>query len=428
MELIDKKGDILVVDDEDTNLHVLSSVLKHDYKLFVANNSKRALNILENNTPDLILLDIMMPEVDGFKLAKIIKSSKEFEDIPIIFITARTDIDSILEGFNIGAVDYITKPFNAQELSKRVEIQINLIRAKNKIITQNLELERLNKDLEETKQLLEKRNEDFIITQDNIEEHAFKINQLNQKLMESEHKLMKKNEELTKINFEKDKFFSIIAHDLKSPFSGLLGLTNILEEEFESLDDSEIKEMLEALNITTKRIYNLIENLLEWSRLQQGRIEARPDIVYLKQLIKSVSELFENLLKNKNLSINNMLTKDDIAFCDESMILTAIRNLLSNSIKFSNRGSYIDIKKQSEDENSITISISDYGVGIEEKTLEKLFKIDKQVSTPGTMGERGTGLGLMISKEFINKNQGDLWLESQLGKGTTYFIKLNKKL
>jgi two-component system sensor histidine kinase/response regulator len=428
MDIIDKKADILIVDDEDTNLHVLSSALKNNYRLYIANNARRALDILENNSPDLILLDIMMPEMDGFQLTKILKSDEKYSEIPIIFITAKTDVDSLVEGFNLGAVDYITKPFNLKELNKRVDLQIKLIQAKNKIISQNHELEILNNDLQETKQMLEKRNEDFIITQDNIEEHAFKINQLNQKLMESEYQLMKKNEELTQLNFDKDKFFSIIAHDLKSPFSGLLGINQILEDEFDTLGDDEMKEMIEALNITTKRIYNLIENLLEWSRLQQGRISLQPEIIYVKKLVNSVEELFLNLLKTKDLKINNFLDDNLHVMADEGMLHTALRNMISNSIKFSHSGKSIDISKYQEDDESVTLRIRDYGVGIEPENLLKLFKINEQLSTPGTLGERGTGLGLLISKEFVLKNKGDLWIESEKGEGTSYFLKLMKKL
>lgn len=421
-----KNGSILVVDDQPNNLKVISSVLNEEYNLSIANSGEKALKILDKIKPDLILLDIMMPDMDGYEVCKRIKMQSHLQEIPIIFLTAKTDIEDIIKGFDLGAVDYITKPFNIKEVKVRINNHLNLAFAKNIIIEQKNELEKYNKQLEETQLELEKRNEDLIIAHDAVEEHAARIVRMNQVLMESEYNLKEANKDLKKSNSEKDKFFSIIAHDLKSPFSGLLGLLEMLDNNESDFTESERKDVISTLYNSSKNVYSLINNLLEWSRMQQNSIQFSPEEVYVSDIITSVIELSEFKAKEKNISIINIIPDNTRITVDPMMIATVFRNLISNAIKFSNERTTITLEAEDLDEKFYEFSVIDEGTGIDDIIKNKLFKIDEHITNVGTNNESGTGLGLILCKEFINKHGGEIGVESEVGKGSRFYFTLPK--
>ncbi|MDD1437652.1 tetratricopeptide repeat protein [Dolichospermum sp. ST_sed10] len=249
-----------------------------------------------------------------------------------------------------------------------------------------------------------------------LEEKIAIIREINDKLYLSEESL--------KLNVQtKVKLFSIIAHDLRSPFNALVGLTEILNNKAESLSPSKIKELSIHINKSSNNVLTLIDNLLSWSRSQRGRIELKPESINLKSIVESCFEVASISAKEKNISLKSKLNKNDIAYADKDTISTVIRNLISNAIKFTSNDGEINIWAYNRND-TIDIYISDTGVGICEKDLKHLFKIDKNISTKGTNQESGTGLGLIICKEFIEKNNGSISCESELNVGTTFIITL----
>jgi signal transduction histidine kinase len=240
--------------------------------------------------------------------------------------------------------------------------------------------------------------------------------------------LSQAKETLEKLNIEKDKFFSIIAHDLKSPFMGFLGLTQIMAEEFQNLTMAEALEITRDLQGSAKNLYKLLENLLDWTRMQRGSIKFNPELCNLLLLAKQNIEIQTELAKQKDITLINNLTTDFNVIADVSMINTVIRNLISNAIKFTPRGGRVEIGITKSlglfnfDENCLFVK--DNGIGMSQDTLYKLFRIDTKISRPGTENEPSTGLGLILCKEFIDTHSGKIWAESIENVGTTFFIKV----
>lgn len=229
--------------------------------------------------------------------------------------------------------------------------------------------------------------------------------------------------DLQELNKNKDKFFSIISHDLRSPFSNLLGLTQFLADDIEDLTKEEIKEFSTGVYASAKSVFELLENLLEWSRIQTGRITFDPQYFNLKTSLESIIKLFSANAENKKIAIRYEGENEILINADKNMISTVFRNLISNAIKFSNAGQEIIIKGERLD-GFYNIHVIDKGIGIRKENIKKIFKIEEQITTKGTYGERGTGLGLMLTKEFVNKNNGSLNVSSELGKGSDFTVTL----
>ncbi|MBE9468126.1 MAG: PAS domain-containing protein [Bacteroidetes bacterium] len=238
--------------------------------------------------------------------------------------------------------------------------------------------------------------------------------------------ILKKNEErLKELNATKDKFFSIIAHDLINPMGNILNLSELLSEKFSDYNDEQKNEFIKNINETSKHTYNLLLNLLEWSRTQTNRIKFAPQIFSIDEIVINNFDLMKSVAEAKNISLISNLNPDHKIFADKNMITTVMRNLISNAIKFNQNGK-ITISSFKEDEN-IKISVIDTGLGIKKENLNKLFRIEENFSTKGTSGEKGTGLGLILCKEFVEKNSGKIWVESEVGKGSKFIITLKKK-
>jgi signal transduction histidine kinase/ligand-binding sensor domain-containing protein len=246
---------------------------------------------------------------------------------------------------------------------------------------------------------------------------------LEKKVEERTAKLGIANEQLKELNASKDKFFSIIAHDLKSPFIGLLGYTELLKSEIDNFSKKQIVEFSENIYKNLKNTYNLLENLLNWALLQTGRMAYNPEKIDLFLEIKSILELLDSHAKIKNIKLLNKIGIGVYIEADKNMIRTVIYNLVSNAIKFTNPGGSIIILSK-EFNGDINITVSDDGVGIAKENLDKLFKIDSNISTQGTAKEKGTGLGLMLCKEMIEKHNGTISVESEIEKGTTFTVSL----
>jgi PAS domain S-box-containing protein len=242
---------------------------------------------------------------------------------------------------------------------------------------------------------------------------------------ENELRLRKYAEDQAELNATKDKFYSIIAHDLRSPFQTLLGYSDMLRSNVDNLKTEKIFGYADNIHKASTETYGLLEDLLQWTGSQTGRIKATPELIYIIEMFYSIIKTYKDTAKNKDILLYSNVIGDIYINADRNMITTILRNLVSNSIKFTNRNGNIVLDAKENDEN-IEISVSDTGVGIAEENTKKLFRIDSTFSTKGTEKEKGTGLGLIICKEFAEKNNGALSVVSKIGEGSTFTLKLPK--
>ncbi len=231
--------------------------------------------------------------------------------------------------------------------------------------------------------------------------------------------LEKQRKELELLNSTKDKFFAIIAHDLRNPFSTVLGLSELLAREFENFDADRLKEFINQIYKYSNNTFNLLENLLQWSMMQTGRMPLRPKTINVYDVVNENIELLRGNASNKEINLVGPSSSEWFTYVDVNMITTVVRNLISNAIKFTEKGGTVEVKLE-QDDRFVTVSVSDTGVGISAADLCKLFKLDSNPTTIGTSQEKGTGLGLILCKEFVERNGGKIWVESTLGKGTIF--------
>ena len=349
---------ILIVDDVPANLMVLNDILEgNGYKVRPVPNGHLAIQVALKELPDLVLLDIMMPDINGFEVCRRFKENKLLSEIPIIFISALNDTNDIIKAFNSGGVDYISKPFRAEEVSARVSTHL---------------------------------------------------------------KLHRQNKELYDLNASKDKFFSIIAHDLRGPFNGFLGLTQIMVEELQTLTMEEIREIAFGMKSSATNLYRLLENLLKWAMVQQGLITLIPEQLELLTVTNESIEMIREAAKGKNIDIEFDIPDSLTVMADKNILQTVVRNLVSNAIKFTDKGGRILISVEATNEWYIQISVTDSGIGISPEMVKDLFRIDVRTGRKGTGGEQSTGLGLLLCKELVEKQGGTIWAESEVGKGSKF--------
>lgn len=255
--------------------------------------------------------------------------------------------------------------------------------------------------------------------------------------VESDEKLTKHNNELQAINQNKDKFFGIVAHDLRSPFQGMLGFTDLILDEIDSLSKEEIKMYLERVRDSSESAYALLENLLDWSRLQTGRLPFKPYRFNINDNVKAIMSLLGSNAQSKGISLINNILPDFTVYADQQMVHSILLNLATNAVKFTGSGGSVsfDAKIRSSCENNpgvtcscihrcLEISITDTGVGIPPSQLEKMFNVDEHLSLTGTANEKGAGLGLLIVKEMVEKHGGQLTIDSQVGRGSVFSFNL----
>jgi len=251
------------------------------------------------------------------------------------------------------------------------------------------------------------------------------LEKYNNELAEVNKQLKKSEQELKKLNDEKDKFFSIIAHDLKSPFNALLNLSEFLVKDLSELSMEEIRSFSKEINKSAHSVFDLLLNLLQWAQIKTGRLKQNPEKISLSALANNSIILLENVAAKKAVTIINNIDNSHFFLGDRTMISSVLQNLISNSIKFSRRNSEVILSSRVEDDK-IIVSIKDSGVGISSENMKRLFKLDEHLTTPGTSNESGTGLGLILCKELVEKNKGKIWAESKEQFGTTFFFSLVK--
>jgi signal transduction histidine kinase len=253
--------------------------------------------------------------------------------------------------------------------------------------------------------------------------YLFRVKDLKKQKTLLEKTVAIKTAELKDLNASKDKFFSIIAHDLKNPFTTIIGFSDMLNEEIDKDQPSKIREFARLINVSAVQTLKLLENLLEWAKSQNGKIPFNPEQLKVNELIEEEFLVLKEMANEKNIELKYLNKSQIIVLADRNMIKTVLRNLISNAIKFTHRNGQVEVKA-SVNSDMVGISVIDNGIGMSEVTKAELFKIDASVSTPGTENEKGTGLGLFLCKEFVEKHGGKIWAESQQGKGSIFIFML----
>lgn len=300
---------------------------------------------------------------------------------------------------------------------------VDLKKAKKTISQQNKKLKIQQQEINNHQLLLEKSNHKFRERTIELFGRMIDLKKAKKTISQQKEELENHREQLKALNASKDKFFSIIAHDLRNPIAGFLNLTEVLTNNFNVFSEKESKEFIEVMNQASKQLYNLLENLLQWSKSQTGNITYEPKFVSVRKMVDNTIDALMINIENKSIKININIDKKTIVFVDENMITTVIRNLISNAIKFTHPEGLISIRCVKKDEH-VELSVIDNGVGIKKEDQKKLFRIDQHITTQGTSEEKGTGLGLILCKEFIEKNDGKIWVESELNKGSAFIFTL----
>lgn len=372
MEINPSEYKILIVDDVMSNVLLLKVLLTNEkFAIATASNGRQALEQVEKENPDLVLLDVMMPDMSGFEVAQHLKSNPNTADIPIIFLTALNSTADIVKGFQVGANDFISKPFNKEELIIRVTHQISLVAAKRLILS--------------------------------------------------------KTEELQRTIAGRDKLYSVIAHDLRSPMGSIKMVLNMLILNLPSEKiGAEMYELLTMANQTTEDVFSLLDNLLKRTKSQIGKLNVVYQDVDLVEVTDGVIEIFSMVASLKKIRIHEMKPEKMMVNADIDMLKTVVRNLLSNAIKFSKENSEVLVKMEEVDGMAV-VSVQDYGCGISEEGQKKLLHTDTHFSTFGTNNEEGSGLGLLLCKDFVVKNGGKLWFTSKEGEGSIFSFSIPVK-
>ena len=357
---------ILIVDDVVSNVLLLKILLANQkFQVCTANNGTTCIEMAKKEHPDLILLDVMMPDINGFDTAVVLKKDDSTKEIPIIFLTALNTPQDLVRGFQVGASDFLTKPFNKEELVMRVNQQISLVAAKR---------------------IIEQQNQELRATLNN-----------------------------------RDKMYSVIAHDLRSPMASIRMVLNlVVASASPETVGPELYTLLDQANRESEEVHDLLDNLLKWTKSQTGRLTVVKQDLDLNDIIPGVVEIFEAIAYTKRIKLD--LKKTDaplVVNADNDMLKTVVRNFLSNAIKFSPDDSSIEIIMATEGEMA-KVSVRDHGVGIAADRLGSIFH--KGETTYGTGGEEGSGLGLQLCQDFARKNGGDCTVESVEGQGSTFSV------
>lgn len=361
---------ILIVDDSPLNTKLLKFILDEaGYQTQVAANGLAGIEAVDTLQPDLLLLDVMMPDIDGFEVCKRVKEKPENENLPIIFITALDQTEDIVKGFELGGVDYVTKPFNKKVLLVRIKNHIDLLKNRRKV-------ERQAADLAASNRL-------------------------------------------------KSRMFSIIGHDLRSPLGSLKLSLDFINRGLIDPKQEDFKDTVFKLMKSTDEALNLLENLLGWAKSQSDALVVSPEVIEVGEAVESVVRLLKLNLDNKNIGVEINVPEQLKAMADLHMLKAVIRNLISNAIKFTPSGGSITLSAEDKGEVAL-LSVTDTGVGIPPEQLDKLFNPNIRTTTEGTEQEGGSGLGLLLCQDFVQKNQGEMSVDSTVGEGTTFAFTVPK--
>ena len=400
MNLNNYSGKILIVDDNADNLKVLYIYLKSaGFEVFAADNGLAGIEAVKHSEPELILLDVMMPEMNGFEVCRCLKADPTTEHIPVIFLTALSEVVEKLTGFQVGGVDYITQPVEYEEVVARVRTHLVLTRTRQKLFQQNKKLQaeidrrkKIERELTQSRQLLQQSN-------DNLEQTV-----------------ADRTAELATSNKDLEHFAYIASHDLRQPIRKIRMCTEYLAEDYQHCFDEQAREYIGYITKSTDRMYLLIDDLLSYSRIARQERTLIP--VDLESVVRDTLEDLSISIEEKQATVNYQNLPTVMANPTEMGQL--FQNLIGNSLKFtSDRPPEITINAV-EKEDEWVISLKDNGIGIEPQFFDKIFQMFQRLH--GNYEYEGTGIGLAICQKVVNSYGGEIWLESQLNEGATFYL------
>jgi len=358
-------GDVLVVDDTPANLKLLVEMLSRDgYKARLARNGQAALAAARARVPDLILLDISMPGMDGFQVCEALKDDPDTREVPVIFISALSDTLDKVRAFSAGGVDYITKPFQWEEVAARVRTHLELKRAREALGVSNAELNNVNGHL--------------------------------------------------------TRLIAVLAHDLRNPLSGFM---NYPAELLDGLEDGDLSKeqlaaTLEQMETEARAVYQLLEDLLTWGQSQLRQDTFAPESLELRHTVAVTLDTAVPLARRKRLTLGNAVPGHHLVHADRAMLTAVIRNLVGNAIKFTPAGGIIVVEATTPEPGWVEITVQDTGQGLSAERRDRLFA--EPASTPGTAQERGRGIGLVLCREFVERHGGEIRVDSTEGQGSRF--------
>lgn len=359
-----RKPVVLLVDDQPRNLQLLGNALfKNGYDVALASSGAEALESIRESPPDLVLLDVMMPGMDGFEVCRRLKESEVAPDLEVIFVTAKSQKEDLLEGFEAGGVDYITKPIQLPEVLARVRSQVSLKFARDDLRAANAELS-----------------------------HVIETQQ---------------------------RFLSILAHDVRAPLAGLDNLLADCVENAPNLTREDLVEMAHACRDSSSRLVNFFEDALVWARTEVGGSGETPEPLSVSDAVESTRSLLRSLLEKKGIRLESEIPPGAAVETLPNAFSTVLRNLVSNAIKFSRPGSRVWLRA-TEEEGRWRLSVEDEGVGMSEERVRSLFDPARRQSTLGTGKEKGAGVGLILCRSLVERMGGELSVESEEGKGSRF--------
>lgn len=361
---------ILVAEDNPIHSLILENILRmQGYGVLLADSFDKAFSILSKDHVDLILMDVIMGDMSGFDIVKTIMETPEYQDIPVIFITSLDSTEDIIRGFDSGAVDYISKPFEPQILLRRVRQQINLLYQRKFIETQKKSLEAA------------------IASRDQI--------------------------------------YAIISHDLRTPIASLKMILNILSLQEVHKDQESLRQMVYSGNDIAEQLFSLLDNLLKWTKSRLGMLSFVPQSVQFDQVIFGVVEVLRPTALLKDITIETCIESCITIYFDTDILKSVIRNLLINALKFSHKGSSVKILLYSEGSCAV-MEVVDTGVGMDESIQKSIRESLPSGSRPGTANEQGSGLGLWIVKQFVQGKEGEFFFESVENQGSKFGLRIPK--
>lgn len=352
---------ILIVDDDPVNSSILFNYLSGmGFQVLVAQDGEAALEETQSQTPDVILLDILMPGLDGFEICRLLKNQPDTRDIPIIFMTALSNTRDLITGFEMGAVDYITKPFTPEEILVRVTTHLTLYQ-------QRVELDHLNA--------------------------------------------------------MKNKFFEIISKDMTEVLSSLVSLSDFLVMAVSQIPGENVHGAARMVETSVQNAVKLLENLSYWAKIQNGTFAFQPEVLDLHELVLENIVQLRGHARAKQIDLCHSIRADTYVYTDYASISTILHNLLANALWFTQNGGKVDVSAKISD-RFVQVTVSDTGIGIRTEDLQKLFRIDQKFRRHGTAGEHGTGLGLVLCKDLVEIGGGQIWVESAVDRGSSFTFTL----
>ncbi|MDB9487917.1 hybrid sensor histidine kinase/response regulator [Dolichospermum circinale CS-1225] len=394
MKNLHKQAIILVVDDNPTNLEILDHALTQEgYKVRIEAEGLNVIKQARLSIPDLILLDIMLPDLNGFEVCKQLKSDPLTEGIPIIFMTALADPVDKIKGLNLGAVDYITKPFQKEELLARVRGHV--------------QLRQLNKTLElQNQQLIELKNE----LENRVAERTAELSQA-----------LEKEKELNQL---KSRFITMASHEFRTPLAIISSSSGILQNFSDRLSEKRKQEHLETIQNTIKHIIQVLDDVLMINQAEAEKIELKLEPLDIIKFCRHLKEEIEASFRSHEIDFyidlgDEIFNNYQLVLIDKKLLRQIITNLLTNAIKYSPDHKLVNFSLSRKD-NQLIFKISDYGIGIPPSDQVHLFEYFQRGSNVGTLP--GTGLGLSIVKKCVDLHQGEITLDSELGKGTVFTV------